>query len=114
MPIDFAGATPPEPPERMYFRGATLTAFDGKHWQKSDVTLRTLPVSADGFYHLRALAENDVAYRLYQEATDNDLVFLPEPTTAFGFTSEARLVQSTNRVKFFALPSGEVTAFKPV
>ncbi len=111
--LDFAGAMPPEPPERMYFRGATLTAFDGKHWQKSDVTLHTLSASADGFYHLRPLADADVSYRLYQEPTDSDLVFLPEPTTAFGFTSEARLVQSTNRVKFFALPSGEVTAFKP-
>ena len=110
--LDFGKGLPATAPETMYFRGTTLVTFDGVHWGKPDISLKPLRESADDLFHLRDL-RNVSTFNFYQEATESDVVFLPEPTAAFGFSREARLATAVSRIKFFVGSTGEVSSFKP-
>lgn len=68
----------------LYFRGATLSEFDGHRWSRLSNGMQQLRTSADGYIHMRGVPDpKAVSYRLFQEPSEVDSIILPEPTTSF-------------------------------
>ncbi|MCC6809639.1 MAG: DUF3488 domain-containing protein [Deltaproteobacteria bacterium] len=102
-------------PEQLYFRGATLSRFDGKHWQKSSRGQSGVHFRADGTFLLhRKDVKHDVRFRYYQEPSESEYLFLPELTHTARLLQDNPLVAGHARVRLYTDDSGDVTIIRPL
>jgi transglutaminase-like putative cysteine protease len=102
-------------PEQLYFRGATLSRFDGKHWMKTSHGQSPLHTRADGTFllHKKDVAR-DERFRYYQEPSDGEYLFLPELTHTARLLQDNPLVAGHQRVRIYTDDSGDVTIIRPL
>lgn len=87
MRLEFENAN--QQASSLYFRGATLSEFDGRRWSRLSSGFSPLKMSADGLIHLRGRPDpHAISYKLAQEPSDIDSLVLPEQTTSFTLRRE--------------------------
>jgi hypothetical protein len=102
-------------PDQLYFRGATLSRFDGKQWLKSSRGQSGVHFRADGTFLLQKKEQKlEHHFRFYQEPGESEYLFLPEITHTGRFLQDNPLVAGHQRVRVYTDDSGDVTLIRPV
>ncbi len=113
--IEFPRGTGGIDPERLYFRGATLSLFDGQQWSKTPEKAQLARFRADGTFETRAAERDPTLYFVYyQEPTEADYAFLPEATPVARLLQDNPLWSGRPRVRFYTDSSGDVSLLRPL